>query len=646
MDNTANRKPFDWNEIYKVDEKNYTEQLKQNQEYYKGVDKSEYATIYKCVDHAIREGNHAAFVHFFLKEERSRSRVFGRKLSTLLEKQKKKKGFSKIICWNQAPLIQQNYWRAFDFEFTQESIRQKTAEKKKKTIAYGVDLDPGKESPQRGNWRRGKAIPPRDVIVQMAICLALSLEDTNRLLQSAGMSALYVLDIIDVCSMFTIRKYADDFSISPFEKLAETKSQINQAQKRYLNDQMTIVPFADGKNAHLFAGSGPLGWEIDRIITEIKKALEEGMDVGPATDVSITKFLTKLYEERFRTADSIYSYIRTDQSDAVSSNETDTEISVFLQRYYGFLRKTLMFLDKSEQYGKNLRYSGWKLIAQDERPAKPLQQHPKERQSDSLTDDRKKALRKIEKIWHTADLVDENGNEFTADAEWVDTDLPTGGFTIPRQMIEGRIIGAKKNSDGKSPFAYEMNFGNKVHLMKYAIATGNEDQVGSYLQLAGVWSEDWYEYYKNDDTRHGASKEETDHLDRSDCLLLYALRYRDELIRHWNEKEDPLYASQVHRAFPMIKLFLTINRDITLACMKLSDENGKGYDHPTRYCTTEDYEGQLIKLQDEMIYPIAWYYIKKKVNNKALNLNSEERCCTSYSTGLWRWQNTELGKIR
>ena len=164
--------------------------------------------------------------------------------------------------------------------------------------------------------------------------------------------------------------------------------------------------------------------------------------------------------------------------------------------------------------------------------------------------------------------------------------------------------------------------------MKFAIATGNEDQAGKYLQLSGVWECDWYEFIKNE-------KEIPIQLDRSDYLLLYALLFRDKLIERWNDSDDPVNASAIRDAFPMIKLLLTISRDITLASMKLYDESGKMRDYDN-YSFPGLYEEKLVKLQGEMIYPIAWYFIQQNVRNKSLNLNLDEHDRDEDTIGLWR----------
>ena len=620
-DRKSSNQHFDWNKIYTVDEKNYAEQLSANREYYLQIDESDYRTVHNCVDHAIREGNHAAFAHFFLKRERSRTKVFGNLLSSLLDERKKVTGYNEKECWILAPVIQQNYWRALDFEYTQDNIFRKIPGKEEKTIAYQIDTEGVKETQQRRNWRTGNAIPTRDVIVQIAICLGISLEDTNRLLRAACLPALYVLDAVDVCSMFMIRENENNYSIAPFEKLAITKEQINGVLRECVDKNLATIRFSD---VNLLGGKAPLGIEIDKEIAEIREMIEGGDPRQTGFKASTTFYLTKLFEDRFNNTRELKSFLGAEQT---VSDHSQSTYRVFLQKYYGFLHKTKLFIEKTENYEKNLTYSGWTLTANGSDSIRFIDggNHVNSHRM-SMSE----GLKQIDKIWHIADLVGERGKEFREGDDWIGVKQFPGAFTIPRQMIEGRKISSTaKTKKGKS-FVYEMNFGDKVHLMKFAIATGNEDEAGTYLKLAGVWERDWYEYFKN-------KKEVRVPLDRSDYSLIYALLYRDKLIEKWSDKKDQTYASKIRAAFPMIKLLLTINRDITLTGMKIADDkNGKmDYDN---IGTPYYYEERLIKLQREMVFPIAWFYVKKNVRNKSLNLNIDAEDKGRNDIGLWRWR--------
>ena len=61
---------------------------------------------------------------------------------------------------------------------------------------------------------------------------------------------------------------------------------------------------------------------------------------------------------------------------------------------------------------------------------------------------------------------------------------------------------------------YKMDFTKKMALIKFAIATGREDEIGTYLQLAGYWDKD-FTMIKD--------AEQKELVDRTDCLILYAL---------------------------------------------------------------------------------------------------------------------------
>ena len=600
---------YEWNKKYTIDEKDYHKQLSGDWEYYKQIKETDYATIYNCVEHAIKEGNHTAFAHFFLKEERSRKVILGKTIKKMIDQQSGIPGFSDTECYYEAPVIKHNYWRSNEFIFTQENINSKTkgAKKETNTIKY--------QKQTIETWIDGKAKPKRDVVIQMAICLGISIDDTNKLLHSAGYASLYVLDLVDVCSMFTLRSYVNDYTITPFEKLKTTKEQINKALKACLMNNMVTIPVDDFK---LLGSRKPLGWDIDNEISSIKKALD-GEEIRPAdSNITLTSYLTATFKEKFDGTDNIDDFIGFNNQ-GISVNHA------FLQKYYGFLRRTKMFIERTEKYEKNLKYTDWALNEQGVNNI-DFSAFPITSSYVSSSRNLKKELVRINQIWQIADIVGEDGYEFTNGDDWILAESKYGALTIPAQIIEGRKTKSSKEENGS---VYEMNFGDKLNLMKFAIATGNEDEAGKYLQLAGVWERDWYEDIKK-------RKELPELLDRSDCLLLYALLYRDQLIAKWRKDKDQVYASQLHTSFPMIKLFLTINRDITYVIMKLCDMKGEKrtyWGKEIMKCETD-----LFRLYDDMIYPIAWYFREKKRIPKTLQLRQGEiDNMDKYLVGLWRW---------
>lgn len=606
---------FEWNSIYEADAKNYRKLLDSAEEYYRMIPSEEYDTLQNCVGHALREGNHTAFTHFFLDRTRNQNCIFGRTLSTYITEQKGRDGFDVRCCWNTAPVIQQKYWRAFDFEYTKETIF--TRIRKTKTIAYSINLESKEETQGRGNWRRGQSIPPRDVIIQLAICLGLSIPKTNTLLRAAGEPSLYVLDCVDACSMFSLRRYQDDFTVSPFEKLKRTKKEINRVLTECMSNGMRPIAFS---RVHNLGSEYPLGERIDQEIQEIRDAIESS-ESSRISGITNTRFLTRLYEQRFRDAAGMDSLLQAAGKE---------DYSVFLQKYYGFLRRTKRYLINRTRYSKNLRYSSWELTADGCRKAGfSIPDAPTE----DVREEVEKGLKLIERIWHISDLPDPAKLElFTADNRLIMREK-AGGYTAARQIFEGRKTEAKRDE-----YAYQMDFGSKGHLIKFAIASGNEDEAGDYLTLAGVWDRDWYGAY-------GKSKlKEEALLDRRDCLLVYALLYRDALIKEWANRlsiRDTEDSRRIKEMFPMIKLLLLISRDISFVFMKLYDEDGKrrDYDHTkdntnVSYRSTAYYEDTLSKLQEEMIFPIAWSYRTKKTRNQSLDISN---AISNYQDiALWR----------
>ena len=136
----------------------------------------------------------------------------------------------------------------------------------------------------------------------------------------------------------------------------------------------------------------------------------------------------------------------------------------------------------------------------------------------------------------------------------------TGNFKV-KMLIEGRRIldgvGYQlEQEENKKVNAYVMDTIDKFHLIKYAVATGREDEIGKYLQYAGFWQEDLCSI---DDL----NLEKYYFLDQTDLLVLYALKYRDALLKKWaGERDVTEFINKAKREFPFIKLLMMINRDI------------------------------------------------------------------------------------
>ena len=126
----------------------------------------------------------------------------------------------------------------------------------------------------------------------------------------------------------------------------------------------------------------------------------------------------------------------------------------------------------------------------------------------------------------------------------------------------------------------KMDFTKKMALIKFAIAAGREDEIGTYLQIAG---------YLDKDFSMVDNVEVNELVDRTDCLILYTLKYRDALLKKWAnllEVDEVAYIKEAKKEFPFIKLLMTINRDIQFVNEKLLQKSKE----------------ELEKLEKDLIY--------------------------------------------
>ena len=69
-------KKGDWNTIYSQYGKISSENREKIEDIYKNVKKNHYTTLDDCVNHAITNGNHIAFVHFYMEKIKSQKEIF------------------------------------------------------------------------------------------------------------------------------------------------------------------------------------------------------------------------------------------------------------------------------------------------------------------------------------------------------------------------------------------------------------------------------------------------------------------------------------------------------------------------------------------------------------------------------------------
>ena len=308
-----------------------------------------------------------------------------------------------------------------------------------------------------------------------------------------------------------------------------------------------------------------LGLDIDAEIVNLRSAFDPESERGESN--GNTTFLTKLFTEKYEAAGQPEAYIR--------------EVVPFARKRYGFLRKTAQFL-ASDRFQKNICWSNLELSDNGCFEERMLEQE------DGFLNDTCKRFRLMLQSGEAAKMPREKLREKRLDVLHViwqqktpekeeGLDFRQGKFTVVRNLNQGRSLSHRKdmlceNNEEKLQ-GYVFDMGSKQQLMKYAVATGNEDRLGNYLVLSGYWRQDWTERFQ--DMSEPALQRAWEGLSRSDWLILYAISYRDALIEAWSrrtQRNPAVFRDYAREHFPMVRLLLVLE-DIIL--LQAEDKAGK-----------------------------------------------------------------------
>lgn len=637
---------YTWSSIYNIDEDNYQKCLEWSRSYYRNIGPEHYSSLINCVRHALDNGNHSAFAHFFLQKKYDQNSVFCRRLKTLIEQQgkkieaintekypekKKTSIYSDKEFVKHATIIKTEYWRSFD-------LKRYPLTDIKREFIYSKS--------GKGKWFNEECIPHRDAIVQIGIILSLTCGETNSLLLAAGKPALYVLDAVDVCSLFTLEKNKDNFSKDPKDKLIETKNEIDRVLIEYKKQG---VPFTESKTGFQIASNMPFINTIETDIAELRALLEIKDNKKADFSLSNTTFLTKYYQNeinRLMDDKDPASYIESGNLGVTQDNDKKKPNIVFLHKYYGHLKKTRDFLLDTTNYEKNTskNISDWDLSVEGHKTIKNNLQSQKADESEKGSsstlnvsqEDIDAAISLVEKIFRITDT-----DSFPL--------APRGKLSLIRQLVEGRNVAlnpkksTNKTQEDHEKQKYQMDMSSHITLIRFLVATCHEDQIDYYMNLSGMWHKNWYAEYSRAYANSAASDplQKEDCLGRADFLVLYALLYRDALINKWQELSELKDAEKerVREKFPMIKLLLTVSRDIVLAFMKLDKAVGThygDYDNAEYQVVIKDYEKSLIHMIDnELVFPVTWYF-----SQELLTYRTERK----YDRGTERKQHLQLNR--
>ena len=117
-----------WNDIYIDNRIHMKEYCDNNQKKYNEMKPEHYKTLDACVDYAIENGDHAAFVHFFMEKAKSQKEVFCSILWEYLDEYNKMRERNKELpTWGKFRILDADYWRTYNFEcsnYTEEELKK------------------------------------------------------------------------------------------------------------------------------------------------------------------------------------------------------------------------------------------------------------------------------------------------------------------------------------------------------------------------------------------------------------------------------------------------------------------------------------------------------------------------------------------
>lgn len=524
-------KEYYWDKIYgyqkgKVSEEEYEKQRGYNKKIYQEIDKWE--NLDSCVDWALKKGNHAAFVKYYLRRAYNQYHVFEYVTNKFFEKYYVRK--KDYAAWK---IVKNINWTKKDIPdiFQDEYICSE------KTLYSWIN----------GGENR---MPDKYEIVQIGLYMGLSYRETNELLEAAGRELLYIINGVDAICMFYLELYhnPEKEEIKGSEKILKVKEEIDA--------------WLDENNLYL---ERPFAIEFEERVKEVKRKAGFSEDDLQIEDMAF--YLTECYKKRF------------------GDCKKEKDFNNFIRNFdfgiirYGYTAKTRDFLNY-RRFQKNLYVSNIELkpyvnvrclikflrdIQNENIPKqyfyKNLDSCCKRVLGDEIPRERD-IVRMLNAIWKISYLKSDIENE--------DLLFYGYGFSKVNELIFGRnIVKADRKKNRKlaqeQNAAYEFSVKNKENLIHFCVACGMEDYIGTYMRIGNYWTQD---YFKVD-------FEEC--VERKNAFIVYAMKYRDRLIEKWSDdvekeypdKEKTQFKAQMKEAFPFLQLMLEINREIQFVASQI-----------------------------------------------------------------------------
>ena len=628
-------------------------------EYYKALKAPEVVSIEECIENALNTGNHALFAKMFINRSEWKSEErFPQWVSEVAE--------PCGINIHSIDFVSTKEWR--DPAISPDEMTYVIQSTKSGWIAQNKD--------RLSNPR----FIHRDNLIQLAFYLNWDGDTANMFLTDMGERGLYPLDIVDAIETIYLN-YFQDKKIDYIDKLKTVKGEINRALIQLSGENLRWIDRSKEQESigNMNKGSvrkplfsilheSRLGIDIEEELASLKDTYEKSFDITSLEipkNHTLTLFMTKYFQKRLADAEDVRSYYESGEF---------MPYSVFTERQYGYLKRTMDYLYDWKSYKKNLMGSGWTLdgnvcYREEAESRKSAINTSTNRVLDKILkcageyekakEDRSKDSGSVQTISESReqyykacmDAVHYIETQDCAIEDLIDRKVGAAKKSVTRSYIEGKPVRGKgivwkknehqesiadytpeESGDGEVSGYMVQELSNKKNIMQYGIATGHEEDLGNYLCLAGYWKKNWYMELVNGYIRSEGAEGFLP--DRLDALYLYAMEYRDAVIKQCcSSKEgilDESVKERLRRDFPMRELLTIISRDISFAytvCEKSiqsavvdwetrkSAQYNKRGDNGERRKGAQYYEEAekvYERMRKNMLFPIEWTTVREK----------------------------------
>ena len=581
--------------------------------------------VSKCVEMALELGCHVGFAQYFFQYAEPGSEKVKMRIWELLDhrlpfptlhKDEKKKAEQQ---WDHLPVVHDYYWVSPDYEMEKELSQLEVYTCKTATMR-NMRSDgnvPGREELIQVGILLGLKAEDVDNLLMSAglerlypltISDAVALYYLDRMAFVPALASLdYRKEVVEE-ALRSLEGEGEDFTAGGLtftERLCIVKRKINILTRRAMEADPDGVLVQYMKRAVIrekgkgsakkteeryplgrYASHAPLSDQIlERIREQMEMAADSPVPVLAEEEMeSETCFMTLFAAKALQAEKGLDSIFENVPSEYMNKG------------YYGFIKKTVDYM-ADFSFEKNLRYSSTGLTKEDlpvfeegehlsgfsdgnylsENARKGLQRltqwtdrekinsgfnqdEDNSRQEEAKQKIFEQKMQLLNEIWMEPNALDPMSRE-----DFASRPLK---FFKAKNLIDGRQKGESlpehEGETGEEPYgkAFETDFVNKNNVLKFLIAIGKEDEIPYMMKLAGYWPVNYYEEMQIDNPAVNGCR------DRTDCLVTYALAYRDRLIEYWtagrNEGNRTNAMNKLREGFPFLKLVTQIAQDIQL----------------------------------------------------------------------------------